>query len=98
MCRHKLGTQAIAPTRQSSRKFDGPAFDTVEVEGLATLAGKLVIHLAADVPFQAEASDTTPADPDYYPPVVGDTWDIIKGVSGGTITGTFSGYGDRHAA
>jgi hypothetical protein len=80
-----------ADARQSSCKFDGPAFDTIEVEGLATLAGKLVIHLAADVPFQAEASDTTPPDPDYFPPVVGDTWDIIKGVSGGTIAGTFSG-------
>ena len=41
------------------------------------------------MPFQAEPSDTPPADPDYFPIQVGDTWDIIKGVNGGTITGTF---------
>ena len=75
--------------RQSSCKYDGPAFDTIEVEGLATLDGKLIVRLNADVPFQAEPSDTPPADPDYFPIHVGDTWDIIKGVNGGTIAGTF---------
>jgi hypothetical protein len=75
--------------RQSSCLYDGPAFDTIEVEGLATLDGKLVVRLNVDTPFQAEPSDTPPPDPDYYPLHAGDTWDIIKGVSGGTITGTF---------
>jgi hypothetical protein len=84
------GPGNCAEARQSSCQYDGPAFDTIEVEGLATLAGKLIVHLDADVPFQAEASDTTPPIPDYFPPTVGDTWDIIKGVNGGSITGVFS--------
>jgi hypothetical protein len=75
--------------RESACHYDGPAFDTIAVEGLATLDGKLVVRLNPDVPFQAEASDTPPADPDYFPPTVGDTWDIIKAINGGSITGTF---------
>jgi hypothetical protein len=74
---------------QATCLYAGPVIDTIEVEGLATLDGELLIRLNADVSFQAEAGQATPADPDYFPLVVGDTWDLIRGVSGGSITGTF---------
>lgn len=74
---------------QSTCSYDGPVFDTIEVEGLAALAGELIVRLNADVSFQVVSSGTPPADPDYFPLVVGDTWDIITGVDGGTIAGMF---------
>ncbi len=74
---------------QSTCSYSGPAFDTIEVEGLATLNGVLVVRLNADLSFQAENTDVPPAKPDYFPLMVGDTWDIIRGVDGGSITGTF---------
>jgi hypothetical protein len=74
---------------ESSCQYDGLVFDTIEVEGVATLDGELVVRLNADIPFQVEPSGTPPADPDYFPIAVGDTWDLISGVNGGTITGTF---------
>ncbi len=75
---------------ESTCGYNGPVFDSIDVEGTATLAGELVVRLNADVSFQTEPSDTPPADPDYFPLTVGDTWDIIRGVNGGTITGVFN--------
>lgn len=74
---------------QSSCSYDGPVFDTIEVEGVATLGGELVVRLNADVPFQVEPSSTPPGDPDYFPLNIGDTWDLIRAVDGGSITGMF---------
>ena len=74
---------------QATCLYDGPVFDTIELEGTAILDGELLVRLNADVPFQVEPSGTPPADPDYFPINIGDTWDIIKGINGGTITGAF---------
>ncbi len=69
--------------------YDGPVFDTIEVEGAATLDGELVVHLNVNVPYSL-FSGTPPADPDYYPIVVGDTWDIITAMAS-TLAADFDG-------
>ncbi len=58
--------------------FDGVFFDKIEVEGNVTLGGTLTIQLNPDV---VVPGVSPPPDPSYFPPVLGDTWDIISTVA-----------------
>ena len=91
------GNCATVYDTQTICAYDGPVFDTIEVEGTATLDGELVIHLNANVPFTQFASGTPPPDPDYFPLTVGDTWDIITTVSS-SLAADFDGMNGVNAA
>ena len=77
--------------------YDGPVYDTIEVEGTAFLDGELVVQLNVNVPFNEFTSGTAPPDPDYFPIQVGDTWDIITAVSS-SLEADFDGLNGVNAA
>jgi hypothetical protein len=77
--------------------YDGPVFDTIEVEGTAILDGELIIQLNPDVSFNEFTVGTAPPDPDYFPINVGDTWDIIKAI-GSPLPADFDGMNGVNAA
>ncbi|QEG34330.1 hypothetical protein [Bythopirellula goksoeyrii] len=58
-------------------EYDGVFFDKIEVEGNVILGGTLTIQLNPDV---IVPGVSPPTDPQYFPPVLGDTWDIITTV------------------
>lgn len=70
-------------------QYDGVFFDKIEVEGNVTLGGSLTIQLNPDV---VVPGVSPPPDPSYFPPVLGDTWDIITTV-GSPSPADFDGNG-----
>jgi len=91
------GNCSVAYDTTTPCAYDGPVFDTIEVEGTAILDGELVIQLNVDVPFNEFTVGTAPADPDYFPISVGDTWDIIKAV-GSPLPADFDGMNGVNSA